>query len=205
MKLVERVNKNGYSSLWLEHITQQDFKFRNLAGRPSPKNPNGGNHTVTVWIDDPDILAALKAKGIYIGQSDYEERDENGNPTGNVIESRHYVNLKAYPKMITNKYDGKQEPSPKVMLKNSGRTQQLDIDSLGIADGVRVIDVRIRIRIWDRKASNPIDNNVPVIQEYWVYVDENVGNFEEDDDYDDYLSGIGGAAGAEEDFEVPFN
>ena len=179
MKLVEM--RNGWM---LEDIMEnRDFnntqiRFKNMAGRQTnPKyNPS---HVLVLWVDDPDMARFMKEElKLNVSERETELRDENGEPivdkSGNVVTRRRAsVQLKAYPKMRPNRMSGKDEPTPRVMLKtpSTGRSVRLEIDNFGLFDSTRLLSADVKFHTWEYEPGKA----VACIDELWAIVDEAAG------------------------------
>lgn len=179
MKLVEM--RNGWM---LEDIMEDrnfnktQIRFKNLAGRQTnPKyNPS---HVLVLWIDDPDMARFMKDElMLNVSEREIELKDENGDPqvdkNGNpMVLRRASVQLKAYPKMRPNRISGKDEPTPRIMLKtpSTGRSVRLDIDNFGLFDSTRLISADVRFHTWEYEEGKC----VACIDELWAIVDESAG------------------------------
>lgn len=187
MKLVQRS-----SGLYLEGIQQKDIRFANLAGRMTgspyddPKNPK---HVYVLWVDDPEIVQVLREQHVNV-----TEKPDVDDPK--II--RHSVQLKAYPKMRVNRNTGKEEQSPKVMLRTTQNTVRLEAASFGLVDSAHVESVDIRLHTWQYDQRKP--DRVAVIDELWLTVDEGAG--EADESYLDEKYGYSEPVPGED--EVPF-
>ncbi len=164
MKFTERSN-----GLYLEDITSRDVRFANLAGRMTGSiydDPQRPQHVYVVWIDE-DLVDIFKGLGIKVKEKEDEE-------TGKLSYS---VQFKAYPKMRLNRKNGKEEQTPKVMLRTTENTVRLEAGSFGVADAAHVGSVDIRFHPWQWDERRP--DCVAVIDELWITVDEGAGEADE--------------------------
>lgn len=172
MKLVE--TRNGWM---LEDIMEdRDFnktqiRFKNMAGRQTnPKyNPS---HVLVLWIDDPEMAKFMKDElHLNVQERETEIRDENGDVVGTRVRSS--LQLKAYPKLRPNRMTGKDEPSPRVMLKtpSTGRSSRLDVDKFGLFDAARLLSADVKFHTWEYEPGKA----VACIDELWAIVDETAG------------------------------
>ena len=178
MKLVE--TRNGWM---LEDILEDmDFnktqiRFKNMAGRQTNPKYNPA-HVFVVWIDDDELVNFLKNElHLNVQDREVDVKDENGDVTG--VKVRHSLQFKAYPKMRFNRINGKEEPSPRIMLKttSTGASARLGIKNFGQFDATRLISADLKFHVWEYDQGCFL----PVIDEIWAVVDESAG--EVDDSY----------------------
>ena len=178
----------------LEGITQQDLKYRNLAGRHNENNkfddPNRPQHVLVVWIDDQEIVDAMKDAGFNV------KEDED---TYNDLGMRNYIQFKAYPKMRMNRITGKDEQYPKVMMTTSKSKRQLPKEEFGYFDGAHVekIDISFHAYEWEK------GKFVASLDQVWCTVDESAGG-QNDDYFEKKYGHLKNYEGDEEAEEMPF-
>lgn len=173
---------------YLENVTKENIRFANLAGRMTGSpydDPNNPKHVYVLWVDDPDVVSALREENVVV-----KEVPDKDNPEI----SRFSVQLKAYPKMRVNRNTGKEEQYPKVMMSTTENTVRLEVGSFGLVDGLHVESVDIAFHTWQYNQHKP--DCIAVIDELWAKVDEGAG--ETDDRY------LAEKYGYEEEEEVPF-
>lgn len=196
MKFTER--RNGFT---LEGIDgRRDIKFSNLAGAhfnspyDDPNKPP--QHAITIWVDDPEIAEALKANDFLVGQAeDNYHKGEDNLPLG----MRFFIKFVAYPKMKMNPRTGKVEPTPKVVIKSSMRTEQQDLDGFENVDKSFISSMDISFRQFKYDPKRPC---VAAINELWCELDPTANG--RDDFDDDYLEQKWADVPLSDDGEVPF-
>lgn len=184
MKLTEKAN-----GLYLENISAKDIRYANLAGRMTNSpydDPNKPKHVYVLWVEDDDILERLRENHVRI--SEKEDRDDP-----KIM--RHSVTFKCYPKKRVNRFTGKEEQTPKIMMRTTSNTVRLDEGAFGLIDAAHIDTVDIKFRFWKYDQRKP--DCVAVIEELWATVDEGAG--EVDESYLDEKYGYS------EEPEVPFN
>lgn len=190
MKFTERAR-----GMYLEGITQTDVKFSNLAGRHTKSqysDPNKPQHVFVVWIDDEEIVDALKGVGFNVRE------DED---TFNDLGTRHYLQFKAYPKMRMNRVTGEEEQSPKVVMITSGTSARLNKEGFGFIDGAHINKIDISFHAWEyEKGKAP----VAVLDELWCSVDESAGG-QNDNYFEEKYGHLKDFEPSDEGDEVPFN
>ena len=185
MKFTE---KNG---LYLEDITEKDIWVSNLAGRltNSPyDDPNNPKHVLVLWIEDEEIREKLRELGVRVNEREDKEHPEI---------KRYSATFKAYPKMRVNRITGKEEQTPKVMLRTTVKTVRLEAASFGLVDAAHLESIDIKFRLWQYDQRKP--DRVAVIEEIWATVDE--GAHEPDESYLEDKYGYSDGSGEE---ELPF-
>lgn len=143
-------NKDKPWMLYLTDIRRDDIRFANLAGRPTEsKYPNQSNtpeHVYVVWLDRQELVDEFLKRGVTVSEQYNEE-------TG---ESRYSVRFKANPKLKYNRKTGRDEPSPKIFIKDGfdARAVRLDISNFGLVDSAKVESVDIRFHLYNYKPGN---------------------------------------------------
>lgn len=213
MKLVERIN-----GTYLEDIVRNDIRFSNLAGRMTGSmydNPDRPSHVLVLWIEDPDILAAMANAGVRIkersaydvlmaGNNEQRKQEVETTPAlkKELMETmRHSIQFKAYPKMRTNRRTGAEEQYPKVMMKTTKNTVRLQAGAFGLVDSSHISEMSIRFHLWQWDPKRP--DVVPTLDEIWVVLDEGAG--EVDESYLDEKYGYEPEPSVADEEAIPFN
>ena len=184
----------GTYGMRLEGIREIDLKYRNLAGRYNPNNrydqEDRPQHVLVVWIDDEDIVKALKEAGFNV-KEDEDEYHELG--------KRHYLQFKAYPKMKMNRITGKDEQAPKVVTITSNNKRVLSAAEFGYVDGAHIdrIDISFHDYEWEK------GKHVPSIDQVWCTIDETAGG-QNDDYFEKKYGHLKDYEGDVEEEELPF-
>lgn len=183
----------GSRGMRLEGIQRTDIKYRNLAGRATNSkysDPSNPQHVFVVWIDDEEIVEALKEVGFNVRE------DED---TFNDLGMRHYLQFKAYPKMRMNRVTGQDEQVPKVVMITGGTNRQLMKSEFGFVDGAHVEKIDIAFHDYEYEKGK----HVAALDQLWCSVDETAGG-QNDTYFEEKYGHLRDLEPDEEEGEVPF-
>lgn len=189
------VRKNG--TFTLEDIKgSKDIKFSNLAGAHTNSRYDDPNkdpqRAITIWFDEDDIAKGLKENNFLVGRAvDNYHKDKSGNPLG----ERYFIKFVAYIDMMRddkgvshgkrlyrrfNRHTGKEEVSPKIVVKTDEKTEILEPDEFYTVDVAHIDTMDIRFRGFEYDSHKPF---VAAINELWWKPDVSAGgrnDFEDD-------------------------
>lgn len=119
-------------------ITIKDAKllpipFRNFEGRPSKVNPQGGERSFGVVIDDPEVAQQLAADGWNI-----KTRTSRDGSDG---DDEHWLPVKVKYR----RRDGSPTIPPKITIKTASNEIYYDEDNVKLLDGSELADVKLVI------------------------------------------------------------
>jgi len=170
-----------------QHLRESDIYKKNLAALPDPKHPEfKPEHIILLFVDDPEIRAALADAGFSIKEVEFQQRDENGDVMDKYF--RYVLKLKAYVKM-----------NPLVMyatrnMENKKVKRKLDVNHWGDIDAANLANLDITFHAYQTKFGNIVAS----INEVWAEGDQSSGPIDSSYFRDKY------AGFEDDDEEVPF-
>lgn len=203
MKFTER--KYGFS---LEGINgRTDIKFSNLAGvhtksiydDPS-KDPQ---RAITIWFDQDDIAEGLRENDFLVGKA-LDKFHKNKDGSIMFEDERYFIKFIAYvdkvvdpetgnvvPKLKTyiNRRTGKEEVSPKIMMRTESGTSLLQPDEFNLVDTCHIDSIDLGFRQYKYDPHKPC---AAVIVELWFSLDSTAGgrNDFDDDHFEQKWAGV---------------
>jgi hypothetical protein len=194
-----------------------DIRFSNLAGAHTNNQYDDPNKTpqraITIWFDDDEIADALKRNDFLVGRAeDSYHKDEKGDPLG----ERYFIKFVAYLEKVwnadhtevigrrlrrtLNPRTGKEEVSPKIVIKSFGKAVVQEIDGFANVDHsyINRIDISFRRYKYDQRRPS-----IAAINEFWCELDDTAGG--RNDFYDDYLEQKWADLPDSDEVEVPFS
>lgn len=181
--------------LVLENIKRDRTNFKNseiykmnLAAAPDPNHPEyKPEHMVLVFIDDPAIRDQLSQYGFAFRETEFSEKNENGEITDRYI--RYSLKLKVYPNI-----------NPSIMYRTTNKdgkyvNHKLDIDRWGEIDAANLQGLDIHFHPYPTKYGNI----VPSINQVWATSDQSQDVLD-----DEYFANKYGIYDDDDEEEMPF-